>query len=77
MNMHRYRNLDGNSGVSFYEYGPDFIRLQFLGGSIYRFDYQRPGQTHVEQMKELAQAGRGLSTYLSRHVQGAYALKEA
>ena len=77
MTMHRYRNLDGNSGVSFYESGPDFIRLQFLGGSIYRYDYQRPGPTHVEQMKALAPTGRGLSTYLSRHVRGAYALKEA
>jgi hypothetical protein len=77
MKMNRYRNLDGNSGVSFYESGPDFIRLQFLGGSIYRYDYHRPGAIHVEHMKELAQTGRGLSSYLSRHVRDAYALKEA
>lgn len=74
--MQRYGNLDGNSGVSYYEAGPDFIRIQFLGGSIYRYDHQRPGRDHVEEMKTLASSGRGLSSYLSRHVAGAYSVRE-
>ena len=74
--MTRYRNLDGNSGVSYYESGPDFIRLKFLGGSTYVYDYGKPGLIHVERMKALASVGRGLSAYISRYVQDGYARRE-
>ena len=73
--MPQYRNLDGNSGVDAYEIGTDFIDVRFRAGGTYRYDHTSPGALHVERMKELAIDGRGLSTYISRHVRKAYARK--
>jgi hypothetical protein len=75
--VERYKNLDGDSGVVNYEYGPDFIRVQFRSGSTYVYDYTQPGAEHVERMKELARSGSGLSTYISQVVRSAYARRES
>ncbi len=73
--MERYGNRSGNSGVTGYESGPDFIRVQFAGGTTYLYTYQSAGRAHVEQMKLLATRGRGLSTYISTTVRNLYASK--
>lgn len=70
--MTPYANYDGNAGVTGYEIGPDHILVEFRGGKVYRYSYARAGELHVEQMKALAKAGRGLSTYISRHVHDLY-----
>jgi hypothetical protein len=71
--MISYKNLSGNSGVVAYESGTDYIKLRFKGGSkIYVYDALAPGLTHVEQMKKLAAAGRGLTTYVSQNVRKNY-----
>lgn len=62
-----YANRSGNSGVSAYEIGPDFIRLQFQSGTSYTYTYDSAGREHVERMKQLAASGRGLSKFLSGH----------
>ena len=41
--MKRYRNLGGDSGIVAYEDGEDFIRVQFSDGSIYLYNYTKPG----------------------------------
>lgn len=74
--MERYANLEGDSGVLAYEIGADYIKVQFRGGTTYVYDSANPGDIHVRHMQELARAGRGLSTYISRHVRNAYARKE-
>lgn len=71
-----YGNLSGHSGVTHYDPGPDFIRVRFRKGDIYRYTYARPGREHVERMKTLAGEGRGLSTYISQYVRDAYERKE-
>ncbi|MBS1683571.1 MAG: hypothetical protein JSS76_02380 [Bacteroidetes bacterium] len=71
--MTRYPNLSGNSGVSAYESGDDYIALQFHDGHVYIYDYSYPGKKHVEQMKKLAKAGRGLTTYVNKYVRENYA----
>jgi len=73
--MRPYRNLSGNSGVSAYETGADFIKLRFAGGDTYLYDYRRPGRRDVERMKRLAAAGTGLSTYVAQRVRERYAAK--
>lgn len=73
--MKRYRNRGGNSGVKGYEIGEAFIKVQFANGDIYMYDYPSSGREHVEKMKILAQAGKGLSTYISRHVKENFADK--
>lgn len=70
--MKRYRNLDGHSGVVAYDIGPDAIAVRFAGGDVYDYTYRATGRARVETMKALAGAGRGLATFISRHVRDAY-----
>ena len=73
MNPVRYGNLSGDSGVTHFAIGTDFVAVQFETPTVYVYDYDRPGRITVEQMKAFALAGRGLGTYISRHVRKAYA----
>ncbi len=73
--MERYKNLGGNSGVLAYEIGPDYIKVEFTGGSLYLYNYGSAGSQNVERMKELAIAGEGLNSFINRYVKKAYALK--
>ena len=74
--MKRYRNLGGDSGIVAYEDGEDFIRVQFSDGSIYRYNYTKPGPNDVERMKRLAEKGQGLNSFISRVIRKRYAAKE-
>ena len=66
--MNRYRNSGGDSGVSGYEIGIDYIQIRFSTGKIYSYSYRRAGKRHVDQMKILAEKGKGLNTYLNKYV---------
>lgn len=70
--MTRYKNIDGDSGILAYEFGADFIRVQFGQGMPYRWTYASAGRQHVETMKLLAVRGDGLNAYINRHVKHAY-----
>ncbi len=74
--MKRYRNLGGDSGIVAYEDGEDFIRVQFSDSSIYLYDYTCPGPNEVEHMKQLAEEGQGLNSFISRVIRKRYAAKE-
>lgn len=71
--MQRYRNLDGASGVTAFETADDSIKVAFINGSIYEYDYASAGRGNIERMKRLAAEGRGLSTFISQRVHDAYA----
>lgn len=71
--MERYRNLGGDSGVTAYEIGTNYIKVQFSDGAVYLYNYQSAGNTHIERMKELAVAGRGLNSYINQFVRKGYA----
>jgi hypothetical protein len=62
-----YPDLSGKSGVTGYELGPDYILVEFRTGKRYRYSHARAGQVHVERMKRLAVAGRGLSCYIGKY----------
>ena len=67
--METYKNKSHDSGVVSYEIRDNSILLQFQGSDdIYEYNTFRPGTEHVAKMKELAEAGQGLSTYVSTHV---------
>lgn len=71
--MERYRNSGGDSGVSSFEIGADYITVKFSGTiRIYRYSYRKAGQNHVETMKKLARSGRGLNSYINRYVKDLY-----
>lgn len=73
--MERYKNLSRNSGVVAYEIGRDSVTVEFQDGAIYLYTHASAGQSNIEQMKVLAAAGRGLSTFIVRHARMAYAAK--
>ncbi len=66
---HPYRHTTSNTGVLNYEItGPTLI-LEFQHPK-HRYVYGpiAPGASHVARMIELARAGKGLPTYIARHV---------
>ena len=77
--MTRYLNRGGNSGVVEYEIAPDSITVAFSnrsgGTSGYLYNYAKPGEQNVEKMKTLAEAGRGLNSFISTTIKKNYARK--
>ena len=74
--MDLYRNIDGDSGVSAYEIGADFIRVRFSTGATYLYTYSSAGSENIEQMKILAREGNGLNSFINTRVRRLYARKE-
>ena len=70
--MERYGNRGGDSGVSAYEIGSDYIRVRFSSGSTYTYSYRKAGQRHVDAMKRLAINGSGLNSYINSNVKFKY-----
>jgi hypothetical protein len=70
-----YTYHGGNSGVSAYNIGPNFIIVQFKSGERYLYNHVTPGRKHVEVMKKLAAHNEGLATYITQHVRDHYAAK--
>lgn len=70
--MERYANTSGNSGVSSYEIGSDYILVGFTTGRLYEYTYASAGGDHIENMKSLAQSGSGLNSYIMPHVKKNY-----
>lgn len=71
--MEQYKkNNSGPSGVEFYEIGKESIIAQFVDGSKYKYTYSSAGEENVEQMKQLAIAGEGLTTFINEHVKDKY-----
>jgi hypothetical protein len=71
--MERYRNSGGDSGVSAYEIGSDYIIVVFKGNpKPYRYSYNGAGSYHVENLKKLAINGNGLNAYINNHVKYLY-----
>ena len=75
MSMTPYKQLGGPSGVVAYRLAPDAIEVRFVDGHTYTYNDAAPGRPVVEHMKQLAQAGQGLATFISQHVRDNYAAK--
>jgi hypothetical protein len=71
-----YANLGGNSSVHAYEIGDDYVRVRFTDGSIYLYTYASAGESNIERMKEVANAGKGLGSFIMHNVKHAYESKE-
>ncbi|HEY8271526.1 MAG TPA: hypothetical protein VIG33_11615 [Pseudobdellovibrionaceae bacterium] len=70
-----YKNLSGVSGILRFKINRDSIEVEFHDGAVYLYDEAITGRVHVERMKELARAGKGLNSYISRAVRKNYARK--
>ena len=75
--MEKYRDIDGNSGISTYEVGDDFIIVCFKKGGMYLYNYSITGSNHVNKMIELARMGDGLNRYINLNIEHASARKIA
>lgn len=73
--MNRYKNLSGNSSISLYEIEDDRITVQYNDGTNYLFTNSKTGAQNIDQMKRLAELGRGLNTYIHKHVKKLYERK--
>lgn len=73
--MERYRNLGGDSNVASYDAGDDYIRVRFNDGKTYLYTYLSAGSANIERAKMLAQAGRGLNSFINLHMRKKYAGK--
>ena len=71
--MERYRNLHGGSGVDAYAFTPTSILVRFRSSDrVYEYSHRSAGAGNVRRMKRLAEAGRGLGTFISTHVSDRY-----
>lgn len=73
--MERYLSLGGDSGVTAYELEDDSITVELSDGSLYLYTYQSAGSQNIEEMKALAVGGRGLNSFINKHVRKKYASK--
>jgi len=68
--MEIYKNLNGNSSVTHYNIGEDYIEVKFKSGAtIYTYNHLLNGTHHIETMKNLALAGKGLAGYIIKNPQ--------
>jgi len=78
--MQTYANLGGDSGVVKYEIGQNYIDVEFKdrnkdGCNTYKYTYASAGASNIEQMKQLAAAGRGLHSFIMLNVKKDYESK--
>ncbi len=65
--MKAYRDINGDSGISSYDYGDDWIKVQFKDGKTYEYLTSKIGLEHIKAMKVLADSGDGLNSYIMRN----------
>ena len=63
--MNTYRDINGDSGVAAYDYGDDWIKVQFKHGGTYEYRTSSIGAAHISTMKRLAISGDGLNAYIN------------
>ena len=70
--MTPYRGNPKKHGVLAYDIKQDAIDVEFNSGWSYHFSYEKPGALRVERMKELAESGHGLSTFINKYVRNRF-----
>lgn len=75
--MKSYLNRSRKSNVEAYEIGAAYIKVTFNSGSIrnYLYTYDSTGQENVEKMKQLAESGLGLNSFISKTIRNRYKRK--
>lgn len=69
----KYLNLNGNSGIESFNIGEDYIEVKFKKSEkIYKYSYSSAGKYSVEKMKELAEKGCGLNSYINSNCKELY-----
>ena len=66
--MKAYRNGSGNSGITAYAIGNDYIDIQFRGGKVYRYKEANIGRLNFLNMQAAAIIGNGLNSFINQFV---------
>jgi hypothetical protein len=72
--MKSYANRSGDSPVKAYQIIENGIEVVF-GKTAYGYTESVTGALEIAEMIGLAEEGRGLSTYISKHIKKRYAYK--
>jgi hypothetical protein len=72
--MPMYRNLNGDSGIVAYEVGQDWIEVEFRQGRerFYTYTSASVGSGNLMTMKQLAERGSGLNSFINTRVPKGY-----
>lgn len=70
--MDKYKDESGGSGVEAYEYGNDFIVVQFTTGKEYKYTDKSAGAENIKKMIALAKQGSGLNAFINTEVKFLY-----
>ena len=73
--MKKYKNLSGKSGVATFELAKDSVTVGFKTNAVYIYTNQSAGSESIRQMKTLALAGKGLSTFIDANLKEKFARK--
>jgi len=73
--MERYANLGSDSDVIGYELGSGSIVVVFRDGWKYEYTNSSAGTSQIARMQALANAGRGLNSFINANVRKAYSRK--
>jgi hypothetical protein len=73
--MQRYSNRGGDSGIVAYEYDATSIRVQFSDHAVYEYTAVSAGQSNIDKMKRLAEAGKGLNAFININVKFKFSRK--
>ena len=65
--MQNYTDRDNNSNIQGYEYGDGWITVYFKDGSSYTYTDSSAGHSTIQEMKQLADYGDGLNSFINRH----------
>ncbi|MDR3048819.1 MAG: hypothetical protein LBV16_03130 [Elusimicrobiota bacterium] len=71
--MKQYLNLNGKSGIEAYEIGDTYVAIKFKKtNKIYTYSYHLAKKHNVDNMKNLAEKGQGLNSYIMKNVRNLY-----
>ena len=73
--FYQYKNLGGASKVAKYTIQKDSMTVQFLDHTVYIYNNQTAGPLNIAKMKTLAQAGKGLGTFIDANVKDRFLRK--
>ena len=69
--MRDYQRDNSATNILGYENGSDddgqYIKILFADGSVYTYTEESCGYTDIAWLRSLAESGKGLNAYISRH----------
>lgn len=62
--MIHYKNHNCFSSIKYYDYGKDWIRIEFVTGENRTYTHKKSGRRNVSKMKRFAKRGKGLGSFI-------------